>query len=610
MKRFLKWSGLALGVLLLTGGLLFANFWFFKPLSIDWFYSRVFVKFALQQPEMLTSMRMLEPIGIRGHNAKLSDSSPQAAEEQLAWWREQYEVFQRYDRENYEGQDGLSYDVFDFFMSNTLAEADRWRLHNFPVNQMFGIQSNMPNFMAQQHVIDDELGAEHYIARLNLFDTKFDQVLEGLRLRREAGIHPPAFAVDKVIDQIDGFIEPAPDEHLLTVSFDERVAEIDESELSAERRAELRLEVVDAVENVVYPTYRELQAYLVDLRTDANSNDGVWRLPYGDAFYQAAITQHTTTTMSADEIHAMGLAEVERIGSEMDAILRGEGLTEGTIGERVRQIAERPDQLYPDTDEGREQILADYQAIIDEIDAAMGEYFNLRPSVGVEVVRVPEFSEATAPGAYYQPPSLDGSRPGRFFANLRDVSEIPKFGMRTLAYHEGVPGHHFQNAITQQLEGLPMFRRMLPFTAYGEGWALYTERLAWEIGFQDDPLDNLGRLQAEMFRAVRLVVDSGMHAKRWSRERAIDYMMANTGMGETEVEAEIERYLVMPGQALAYKVGMMKMLELRERARRELGDDFDIKAFHDQVLGNGALPLVILEQVVDDWIAEVRSNTA
>ena len=389
------------------------------------------------------------------------------------------------------------------------------------------------------------------------------------------------------------------------MNFDERAAKIDPAELPPERRAELRGRVVAAIESSVYPAYRELLAYLRELEPRAVSNDGVWRLPDGEAFYRQAIRQHTTTEMSAEEIHRLGLAEVARIGAEMDAILRAEGLFEGSIGTRVQQIAQRPDQLYPDTDEGRAQILADYQAIIDEIDEAMPQYFNLRPAVGVEVKRVPEFSEATAPGAYYQPPSLDGKRKGTFFANLRDVSEIPKFGMRTLAYHEGVPGHHFQNAITRQLEGLPMFRRLLPFTAYGEGWALYAEQLAWELGFQDDPLDNLGRLQAEMFRAVRLVVDTGLHHKRWSREQAISYMIEHTGMGEGDVTAEIERYLVNPGQALAYKVGMIKILELRQRARDALGEAFDLRAFHDQILGHGALPLTLLEQVVDDWIAEL-----
>lgn len=606
-KKFLKWGGISLAALIVAGSLLFVNFWYFKPLSIDWFYSRAFLKFSLQQPEMLTSLRILDQFGIRGHNAELSDASPQAGEDMLAYWREEHEVFKRYDRSDYEGQDLLSYDVFDFFMSNQLAEADRWRFHNFPVNQMFGVQSNLPDFMVQQHVVEDELGAEHYIARLNQFDQKFDGVLEGLRVREERGILPPSFAVTKVIDQIEGFLDSPAEEHLLVVEFDEKLDAVDEAELDQARREELHELAVEAVAQSVYPAYEELLAYLRDLETKATSNGGVWRLPEGDAFYRQAIRQHTTTDMSAEEIHEIGLAEVERIGREMDAILRAEGLTEGTIGERVQQLSEQPDQLYPDTDEGREQILADYQAIIDEIDPAMDEYFNLRPETGVQVKRVPEFAEETSAGAYYQRPSLDGERPGVFFANLRDVSEIPKFGMRTLAYHEGIPGHHFQIAITQELEGIPMFRRLLPFTAYSEGWALYTEQLAWEIGFQDDPLDNLGRLQAEMFRAVRLVVDTGMHHKRWSREEAIDYMLANTGMGEGEVEAEIERYLVMPGQALSYKVGMMKIVELRERARRELGDAFSLPEFHDQILGHGALPLTLLEQVVDDWIERKRS---
>ncbi|HSH27251.1 MAG TPA: DUF885 domain-containing protein, partial [Wenzhouxiangella sp.] len=546
--------------------------------------------------------------GIRGHNAELGDASPEAGEEMLAYWRDEYETFKRYDRADYEGEDLLSYDVFDFFMSNQMANAGRWRFHNFPVNQMFGVQSNLPDFMVQQHVVEDELGAEHYVARLNQFDEKFEGVLEGLRVREDRGILPPSFAVTKVIDQIEGFLDSAPEEHLLVVKFDEKMDEIDASELEPARRDELHARAVEAVEQSVYPAYENLLAYLRELEPKATSNGGVWRLPDGDAFYQQAIRQHTTTDMSAEEIHAIGLAEVERIGREMDAILRAEGLTEGTIGERVQKLASRPGQLYPDTEAGREQILADYQAILDEIDPAMDEYFNLRPETGVEVKRVPEFSEETSAGAYYQRPSLDGKRKGAFFANLRDVSEIPKFGMRTLAYHEGIPGHHFQIAITQQLEGIPLFRRLLPFTAYSEGWALYAERLAREIGFQDDPLDNLGRLQAEMFRAVRLVVDTGMHYKRWTREQAIDYMLANTGMGEGEVEAEIERYLVMPGQALAYKVGMMKILELRERARRELGDDFSLPEFHDQVLGNGALPLILLERVVDDWIERKQAE--
>jgi uncharacterized protein (DUF885 family) len=263
----------------------------------------------------------------------------------------------------------------------------------------------------------------------------------------------------------------------------------------------------------------------------------------------------------------------------------------------------RPEQLYPDNDEGRSQILKDYQAIIDEISAGMDVAFAVKAKAGVTVERIPVFREATAPGAYYEPPALDGSRPGVFFANLHDMKEQPRLGMRTLSYHEAVPGHHFQIAIAQELKGLPFFRTILPFTAYSEGWALYAERLAYELGYFKDVPSDLGRLQAEMFRAVRLVVDTGMHRKRWTREQSIAYMREKTGMGEKEVTSEIERYLVLPGQALAYKLGMLKILELREMAQRSLGAAFSLKDFHTQVLGGGGLPLPVLERRIQDWVA-------
>jgi uncharacterized protein (DUF885 family) len=273
----------------------------------------------------------------------------------------------------------------------------------------------------------------------------------------------------------------------------------------------------------------------------------------------------------------------------------------------INELAESPQFYYSDSAEGREQILADYRAIIEEIQLGLEPYFELNAEAAVEVRRIPEFKEKTSPGAYYQPPAFDGSRPGVFFANLYDVQATPRYSMRTLAYHEAVPGHHFQLAIQQQQKQLPFFRRILPATAYTEGWALYAERLAWELGFQDDPYDNIGRLQGELFRAVRLVVDTGIHAQRWSREAAIDYMLDNTGMAQSDVVAEIERYFVMAGQALAYKVGMAKFLELRELAQAELGEQFDIRAFHTLVLQGGSLPLTLLEEEVRAWIERQKT---
>lgn len=609
-KRILKWFGALLLLVLLVGTGLGVHTWYAKPLSIEWFYGRVFLQFALDNPEMLTQMRLLEPIGIKGHNAKLADASLAQGEAMMAKLERDYATFKSYDRASYRGQDLISYDIFDSFLGDQVRDGKRFRYHNFPVNQMFGAQSGLPNFMINSHFVESERDARDFIARVLQFESRFEQIIEGLQKRESLGILPPRFTVEKVLQQMRDFIAMPVEQHMLYTGFEEKLAKIDAEALPEARRVELRAELARAIETSVYPAYRKLIAYHEALLPKATSNDGAWRLPDGEAFYAWRIRNQTTTEMSADEIHAIGVAEVERIAAEMDAILQAEGLVEGTIGERVQLIAKREDQLYPDTDEGREQILADYQTIIDEISAGLGDWFGRMPAAKVEVRRVPAFSEKTAPGAYYQGPSLDGKRPGVFFANLRNVGEIPRFGMRTLAYHEAVPGHHFQIALAQELKGLPIFRRFLPFTVYAEGWALYSEQVAWEAGFQANPLDNLGRLQAEMFRAVRLVVDTGMHAKRWSREQAIDYMRGYTGMGEDEVTAEIERYLVNPGQALAYKVGMLKILELRAKAQRELGDDFDIRAFHDTVLGSGSVPIFILERVVDEWIAGRKAAAA
>lgn len=607
LKLITKWLAVLLLVLLVSGAALGAHTWYAKPLSINWFYSRVFIQFALDNPELLTQLRLLDQFGIKGHNARLGDASLAHGDEQLAKLERDYATFKSYDRSRLDGQDQISYDVFDTFLGDMVGDGKRFRYHDFPVNQMFGVQSSLPNFMASSHVVESERDARDYITRVNQFGTRFDQVLEGLQHRESLGILPPRFTVEKVLEQMRGFIAVPPTENILYASFDEKLGEIPSDSLGDSQRDSLRNELVQAIDGVVYPAYGRLIAYHEQLLPKATSNDGVWRLPDGEAFYAWRVRNQTTTDLDADEIHRIGLAEVERIAGEMDAILSSEGLAEGTIGERVQQLAKREDQLYPDSDAGRSQILADYQAIIDAVSVGLDDRFSTMPESAVEVQRVPEFSEKTAPGAYYQGPSMDGKRPGVFFANLRNVSEIPRFGMRTLAYHEAVPGHHFQIALAQEMKGLPLFRRFVPFTVYSEGWALYAEQVAWEAGFQANPLDNLGRLQAEMFRAVRLVVDTGMHSQRWSRERAIEYMLAYTGMGEAEVTAEIERYLVNPAQALAYKVGMLKILELRAKAQAELGDRFDIRGFHEVVLTSGAVPIFILERLVDDWIASRKA---
>jgi uncharacterized protein (DUF885 family) len=607
MKRVLKWVGVGfLGYLVVAAGL-GAQTWYAKPLSIDWFYTRTFLRFALDNPELLTQIRLLEPFGLHAHNARFSDASLAHQNEEFARLKDDYATLHRYDPSRYSGQDRLSYDIFDYFVGMNV-RGEPWRFHDYPVNQLFGVQSELPNLMTQMQQVNDVTDAEDYIARLGAFPRRFDELIESIRFREARGVLPPKFVVEKVLDQIHAFIATGAASNPLVVTFEEKLERIPPEKMDAAQRREFLSRATRAVESSVLPAYAKLAAYFETLRPKATRNDGVWALPEGDRYYQYQVERNTTTTMTADDIHALGLSEVARITGEMDAILDAAGYRDGTVGERMHRLAQSPAQRYPDSDDGRARILADYQAIIDAISRGLDPYFVTKPKANVVAKRVPPIAEKTAPGAYYVGAPLDGSRPGTFYANLHDVGMTPRFAMRTTAYHEAVPGHHLQISIAQELQGLPIFRKLVPFTAYSEGWALYAERLAWEAGYEKDPLDNLGRLQAELFRSVRLVVDTGLHRKRWTREQAIDYMTKTTGMPESEVVIEIERYLVQPGQALAYKVGMMKILELRQRARDALGSKFDLRDFHDVVLGSGAMPLAILERVVDNYIAQKQGR--
>ena len=594
----------ALLILPISAALLLAHTWWFEPLKVSWFYDRVFVQRLLESPMTMSSLQLLDQSGFAWYSDQLDDFSIAHEDRQFAVARQNATIFRRYSRDDQRGQDQTSWLIADFQFKQQ-AEDEKWRWYGYPVNQLHGFQSQLPDFLINIHAVANESGARDYIARMKGFPRAFDQVLKGLKVREAKGVLPPKFAVEKTLIQIRDFIAPPAAQHPLAKALEGKLDALPAGKLSAQTRQALMAEAVSVIEREVYPSYRRLQTHLEALERQPLHNEGAWRLPDGDAYYQYLIEHYTTTRTSAAVLHQTGLSEVERIGREMDAILAQQAVPGATRAARIQALVRRSDQLYPDTTKGRETILQDYQAIIDEADAATQQVFDLRPKVGVKVRQVPAFSEKTAPGGYYQFPSLDGDRPGIFYANLYKIDGTPKFTMRSLAYHEAIPGHHFQIALQMNMGDLPFFRRAGGFTAYVEGWALYAERLAWEMGLQKQPLDNLGRLQAEMFRAVRLVVDTGMHAKRWTREQAIDYMVQQTGMGENEVTVEIERYLVNPGQALAYKVGMMKILELREYAKTRLGDRFNLKDFHNRVLTNGAVPLDILEVIVRAWVAAV-----
>lgn len=571
-----------------------------KPYKIDHLGMRMLVKFGVQSPEMMSSMRPLDGVGLAWYADELDDRDYKKRLEVFDMVDEELEVLHAYDRDALSEQDKLTYDALEFLMVEA-AKLREFAYHDYPLNQMFGVQSGLPDFMINTHQINDVGDAEDYVARVVQFERALDQVRGGLQYRESQGLLPPRFVIDRVVTEMKGFVEAPPRENPLFVHFAEELDALED--LDEEDRAELEAQLEAAITDHVYPVYGRLIHYYGGLAQYATDDDGVWHLSNGDRLYEILLRIMTTTDMTPDEIHELGLREVARIQAEITDILAKEGIEADTFLARMQQLEAQERFYYPDTDEGRAQILADYTTIIEEIDEGLAPMFDHRPEAAVIVEREELFKEETAAGAHYQPPPLDGSRPGRFVANLGDIKATPKYGMRTLAYHEAVPGHHYQIALSLENAQLPLFRRMLPFTAYIEGWALYAEQLAAENGFQDDPFDRVGYLQAQLFRAVRLVVDTGIHRKRWTREQGIEYMRANTGMAESDVQAEIERYIVMPAQACSYMVGRHEILRIREKAKAALGDDFDLPGFHDVVLKNGPLPLHLLERAVDDWVA-------
>lgn len=591
-------------VLIAVTALVVNSIWF-RPVFPRVFFDRVFIQYALRDPELLTQLSLVEQFGMRGHNARLTDASLAFEEEVFRQLHEDYQTLMSYDDADLSEGDRLNKAILAWFLKSQI-DLEEFRHHNYPVNQLDGLQNLLPSFLDTFHAITDTLSAEHYVQRLEAVPVKFDQAMEGLLLREEKGIIPPTFVIDRVLEEMQGFVAVPAEENILYSSFAEKLKK---SEIPGAGHAALLAKVAAAVEGSVYPAYRKYIDYFTALRGKSTDDAGVWKLPDGERFYALQLRQMTTSDMTPDEVHELGLAEVERIQGEILEILGAQGfdVSQG-FAAVMEQLKNDPRFYYPDTDEGRQQILKDYQAIIDEISAGLDKAFRIRPRAGLEVRRIPEFREKTSPGAYYNPPAMDGSRPGFFYANLYDIQATPKYGMRTLAYHEGIPGHHFQIAIQMELEGLPIFRTLPLFTAYAEGWGLYAEQVAWELGFQEDPFSNVGRLQGELFRAVRLVVDTGIHARRWTREEAIDYMASNTGMAMSDVVGEIERYIVWPGQACAYKVGMMEILRLREQAKAALGERFDLRDFHDLVLTTGAVPLTILRDVVEDWIERTKAQ--
>ena len=559
-------------------------------------FEQIFMAEVKRSPVMQTRL------GIKDDYDKWQDLSDAHYEAGLELTRQHLAQLQSINVDALDDATRVSYLLMQRNLEQDLVDA-KWRLYSYPVNQMYGVHSMVPSLLINQHVIDNEQDAKAYIARLNAVPTLFSQLQYQLQQRAEAGIIVPKFVFPLVISASENVIKGAPfdtgEDSTLLADFRKK---IDKLALTEPAKNLLLDEAKVALLTSVKPAYSTLINYLHKLEKKAGTDDGVWRFKDGEAFYNNALKRTTTTDFTAEQIHQLGLEDVARIHNEMRAIMQQTGFN-GDL-KAFFQFMQTDEQFYyPETPEGKAAYLKDATAVIDDMRARLDSLFLVKPKADMIVKAVEPFREKSAGKAFYQSPSMDGSRPGIYYANLYRMSDMPKYELEALAYHEGIPGHHMQLAIAQELDNMPKFRRFGGYTAYNEGWGLYTELLPKEIGLYQNPYSDFGRLAMELWRACRLVVDTGIHAKKWTREQAIQYLLDNTPNTRTAIEKAIERYIVMPSQATAYKIGMMKILQLREKAKTALGDNFDIRQFHSTVLKNGAVPLDVLEQLVDEYIA-------
>jgi uncharacterized protein (DUF885 family) len=555
-----------------------------------------------------TSPQALTGLGIKTDYDKLNDYTDAQAERQRALSEAQLARMKSefdYDRLSPAGQ--LNYRLFEYNVVQG-REQYRWRDYGFPMSTNGSPAGSLPVFLINQHRIDTVADAEAYVARLRETERAMREISTRVRAQAEKGVLPPKFNFAPVRADAKRAVAGAPfaagPDSPLLADFKKKVGALD---APADVKARL---IADASAALSGPYRRGVDTMLSTLdaiEPRATGNSGAWSLPNGGDFYAARLRSSTTTSLSADEIHGIGLDEVKRIHGEMEAIKARVGF-KGTLQQFFQHIKTSPQFKYPNTAAGREQYLTESRAFIAQVMAKAPQWFSRLPKAPLEVRAVETWRQETASVAFYNQPSPDGSRPGIYYVNLADMNQVLKPQIEGIAYHEGAPGHHFQIALQQELEGVPKFRRFGGYGAYIEGWGLYAERVGREMGFYQDPYSEFGHLSLELWRAVRLVTDTGLHAKRWTREQAIKYFQDNSLLSERDIVKEVERYINNPGQATSYKIGQLKIFELREKAKRELGDRFDIREFHAAVLENGSLPLDILEQQVDAYIAGKKQS--
>ena len=570
--------------------------------SLDKFLDESVLEPILDSPQTLTSLGLHQLDFLTNHNENLDDYSVEKSESDHEKFLVYYEKLNNFDENKLPDSAKLNLEVAKFAANIEKRGFENFRYYMGPFIQFYGTHLSFVNFMTDTHKLVSEKDAEDYIKRISKIPNAIEQLMIFEKRRAEAGIYSPKFVYEKTLLQLTSLIETPTDQHPLFISFKDASESMN---LETDKKESMFLSLKDNIEKFK-SSYARLKILVEENSQNAREFDGVWSLPNGDDYYKHRLQIFTTTDLTADEIHNLGLQMVDEIQSEIKRILSEEGYDiNRPLAELFVELNNDPRFLFEDSDEGREAILEEYRRINEETYAMLPDYFNELPKAKVVVKRVPIFSEKSAAGGYYQGSSLDGSRPAAWYANLYDINATQTFKMPALSFHEAVPGHHLQIALNQENQNQTLWNKFgYRTSAFSEGWALYAERLAVEAGLLRDPYEMIGSLQSELFRAARLVVDTGLHSKKWTREEAIIYMMDNAGEVRSESESEIERYIVWPGQATSYMIGRIKIMELRERAKAELGNRFDIKDFHSVVLMNGVLPLTVLESLVDQYIKE------
>lgn len=569
------------------------------------------------EEEVLMSPIQLTFLGRKERYGELDDFSEAADQEKLEWKKNSVDTMKAtFDYSKLDAAAKLSYDLWDYQYQRLVAN-QKFRRQAYIFEQMNGTHSFLPTLMMQFHKVSDEADMQAYVSRLSAIGRGMNQLIDRAKVIAEGGVRPPKFAYEIVTkearDIVSGmpFDDSAEDSSLLKDAKGKVAALVNNGKIDQARADELIEAANSALKDDFGPSYQALISYLEeDVKNVSDEPQGVHALPDGEAYYADLLKSRTTTDMTADQIHELGLAEVKRIRALMEEIKAKDNF-EGSLQEYFAYIRDRKDDrrfYFPNTDEGRQAYIDEATAAIDNIKSELPNYFGILPKAGLEVKRVESFREQDGAPQHYYPGTPDGSRPGIYYAHLSDMGAMPKNELEVIAYHEGLPGHHMQIAIAQELKGIPTFRTQANFTAYAEGWALYSEALAKEMPNTFTTLNSdFGRLGSEIWRAIRLVVDTGLHHKGWSMQQAVDFFAENSPAPLETIQAETRRYLVIPGQATSYKIGMIDIQRLRKYAETELGDKFDIRLFHDAILDGGALPLSLLDRKVKIWVAEQKA---